>query len=88
MKKNIIAIISLVFLLFTADSCREDQDSLSDYYTSRQLADSSYTEQFKLIWTFIDQNYCFWDYESNYGFNWDEVYKNYLPRFEELDKKK
>ena len=71
----------------TIESCREDSEYLSDYYAGRQLSDSSYTEQFKLIWNFLDHNYNLWDYESSYGINWDQIYEEYLPKVEELDRR-
>lgn len=86
MKNYIFVTICFVFLLFAADSCREKTEDMSNYYTNKlQLSKESYTEQFKLIWTYLDQNYTLWDYESSYGLNWDQIYEEYLPKFKELD---
>lgn len=45
---------------------------------------NSLTEQFDIIWNGINQNYVFWEIDPT---DWDAVYTQYRPRFEELYKK-
>ncbi len=35
----------------------------------------------------MDFNYPHWDYEASNGVDWDDIYAEYLPKFEELDKR-
>ena len=35
----------------------------------------------------LNTNYQLWDYEAQFGLNWDDVYDKYLPQFEELDRR-
>lgn len=83
------AIVSSMMLL----SCREESDTLSSYsYTEQDTsnfdeASSSFEEQFKAIWTAMNCNYPIWDYEEEHGVDWDQVYRDYLPRFRVLDER-
>ena len=38
------------------------------------------------MWNGLNQYYALWDYEDEYGLDWDAVYDEYLPQFEALDK--
>lgn len=89
MKKNIIAITSimLMFQWLILGSCREDSQYLSSYFETLPNNDSSYAKQFKTFWTFLDFSYPHWDYETSNGVDWDAIYAEYLPKFEELDKR-
>ena len=79
----------LLILLTTA--CRQESDSLMAYDHADNLvfgnAEKSYAEKFKVMWHGMNQYYALWDYEEEQGFNWDNVYDEYLPQFEELDKR-
>jgi C-terminal processing protease CtpA/Prc len=85
-KKILLAIISILFLL-SINACRDSDDSFYDYFDNLTARDTTYVGQFKAIWSFLDCKYPMWDYEESLGLNWDEVYKKYLPKFEELDKR-
>ena len=69
--------------------CRpEGEDILSYGYNDGQAFDAakqSYAEQFKVLWTAMNCNYGIWDYEEELGVDWDQVYKEYLPKFQALD---
>ena len=52
-----------------------------------RAAGKSYAEEFKAFWLAMNENYCIWDYEEQYGLDWDAVYDTYLPQFEALDKR-
>lgn len=43
----------------------------------------SYSEVFEAFWKGMDENYMFWDIET---VNWNNMYKTFKPRFEDLDK--
>ena len=70
-------------------SCRPMGDELLSYgqndNQSYALAGKSYAGEFKALWQAMNENYCIWDYEAEYGLDWDEVYATYLPQFEALD---
>ena len=52
-----------------------------------QEANESYAGEFKLFWHAMNQNYALWDYEREFGLDWDAVYDAFLPRFEALDQR-
>lgn len=42
---------------------------------------SSPTDDFRALWTTIDQHYCFFDYkQKQYGLDWNEVRQRYAPQ--------
>ena len=81
--------ILLAVLATTVFSCREKSDEILSYgrddYQAFEPARHSYAEQFKAFWTAMNENYCIWDFEEEFGLDWDEVYETYLPQFEALD---
>lgn len=94
MKKIRFVLAGLSLLLFTAMySCREDSDSVLSYeYKPNDMsnfaeASSSFEGQFKAIWTAMSCNYPIWDYEEQFGMDWNDVYDRYLPRFHALDER-
>ena len=86
--KKILYITAIVLM---AVACRPTGDELLSYgqndYQAFYDANHSYAGEFKALWTALNENYCIWDYEAEYGLDWDEVYATYLPKFEELDKR-
>ena len=50
-------------------------------------AGSSFAGEFKTFWLAMNENYGIWDYESEFGVDWDDVYTTYLPQFEALDER-
>lgn len=86
-RKAIITVFSFLLVSLTIGSCRDSTESLTSYFDDMMNADTSYTGQFKTFWTFMDCNYPIWDYEANQGMDWDEVYQQYLPIFEQFDKR-
>ena len=91
MKHKIFSMIGAGLLLASTWSCRQDSDLLSAYDHKDNLvfaaADTSFAAKFKIIWNGMNQNYCLWDYESEYGMDWDAVYDEYYPQFAALDKR-
>lgn len=90
MKKNIITILGAALLTMTFSSCREESDKLMTYDHPDMMAfskaDTCFAEKFKILWNGLNQYYALWDYEAEYGLDWDAVYDEYLPQFEALDK--
>lgn len=84
-------IFGALLLMIAVSSCREDSDKLMTYdhldTTSFNKANESFAEKFKVAWNGLNQNYALWDYEAEFGLDWDAVYDEYLPQFEALDKK-
>ena len=91
MKKNKIMMLGVMLLMMTFSSCREETDKLMTYDHPDLMAfgnaDSCFAEKFKIMWNGLNQYYALWDYEDEYGLDWDAVYDEYLPQFEALDKK-
>ena len=91
MKHKIFSMIGAGLLLASTWSCRQDSDLLSAYDHKDNLvfaaADTSFAAKFNIIWNGMNQNYCLWDYESEYGMDWDAVYDEYYPQFAALDKR-
>lgn len=91
MKNKILTIMGAWLLMLGFSSCHEQSDTLMTYDHTDELvfgdATRSYAAQFKVLWNAMNQNYALWDYEKENGLDWDAVYNEYLPQFEELDKK-
>ena len=91
MKKNKIMMLGVMLLMMTFSSCREETDKLMTYDHPDVMAfgkaDTCFAEKFKIMWNGLNQYYALWDYEDEYGLDWDAVYDEYLPQFEALDKK-
>jgi hypothetical protein len=72
-------------------SCREDSDEILSHgkwsVENFKEANSTMEGQFKVFWTAMNCNYPIWDYEAEFGVDWDAVYKEYLPVFREADRK-
>lgn len=94
MKNNISTrhyiVISLIVALCTT-ACRPKGDDLLSYGQNDDQAfydaNHSFAGEFKTFWTAMNENYGIWDYEQSLGIDWDEVYRTYLPKFEEFDKR-
>lgn len=82
--------IILCALICVLVSCREEPDNVFSYAYDDNLvygkAKNSYGEKFKVLWSALNANYALWDYEEDqFGLNWDAVYDEYLPKFQEMD---
>jgi hypothetical protein len=90
MKKYTLMILGAMLLMISVSSCREESDKLMTYDHRDAMAfdkaDTCFAEKFKILWNGLNQNYALWDYEAEYGLDWDAVYDEYLPQFEALDK--
>lgn len=88
MKHNIY-IIAIVVSALALHGCRPLGDDLLSYgqddYQAFAEAGSSFAGEFNTFWMAMNENYCIWDYEAEFGLDWDEVYDTYLPQFEALD---
>lgn len=78
-KVNIWILATLLALL---TACRDEADDVIQ--PGILEGKNTLTEQFDIIWSGINQNYVFWEVDPT---DWDAVYTQYRPRFEELDKK-
>ncbi len=90
MKKHTLMILGAMLLMICVSSCREESDKLMTYDHPDVMAfgkaDTCFAEKFKILWNGLNQYYALWDYEDEYGLDWDAVYDEYLPQFEALDK--
>ena len=84
--KHKLYLLGALLLMLTVTSCRQESDALYSYgqndYLRFQEANKSYAGEFKLFWNAMNQNYPLWDYEREFGFDWDAAYDAFLPRFE------
>ncbi|MBP5477189.1 MAG: hypothetical protein J6Y00_05835 [Paludibacteraceae bacterium] len=94
MKRNISFyhfIISSFIVALCATSCRPQSDDLLSYgqndVQAYYEANKSFAGEFKAFWMAMNENYGIWDVEESFGTDWDAVYRTYLPKFEELDKR-
>ena len=91
MKHKLFLLVALLLIL-TVTSCRQESDALYSYgqndYLRFMEADTCYAGEFKLFWNAMNQNYPLWDYEREFGFDWDAAYDEFLPRFEALDERR
>ena len=89
--KHKLFILGALLLLLTVTSCRQESDALYSYGQNDELrfqeANESYAGEFKLFWHAMNQNYALWDYEREFGFDWDAAYDAFLSRFEALDQR-
>ena len=85
--KKYLYIIAVSALALT--SCRPMGDDLLSYGQNDTqafiMAGHSFEGQFIAFWNAMNENYCIWDYEEQFGMDWDEVYNTYLPKFRALD---
>ena len=72
-------------------SCQQESDTLVSYDHADDVvfgpASKSFAEKFKVLRDGMSQNYALWDYEKEFGMDWDEHCDTMLPKFEALDKK-
>lgn len=80
MKRTLLYIIVIAAAL---SSCRPKGDVYFDPNDPMNMRYTTYAGQFEAIWKGLSTHYVFWSEDST---NWDAVYKEMLPRFEELDK--
>lgn len=87
MKNKIFFIAALGALALT--SCRQESDEVLNYayndYMAFGDAESSYAAKFDVMWKGLNTNYAMWDYEEEFGIDWDRVYDEYRPQFAALD---
>ena len=90
MRKKLIIMAGLTTMLLAG--CRQESDNVTSYAfydaIAFQKADTSFVGEFEVFWNGMNSNYALWDYELENGLDWDDVYRKYYPRFEELDKHK
>ena len=77
MKKNITILLTILLLLFSFTSCRQD---ITKVPPTEEV--TTYAELFTAWWDKMNKYYVFWDLDSP-GREWDEVYDEYYPLFEE-----
>ena len=91
MKRKLFLLVALLLML-TFTSCRQESDAIYSYgqndYLRFMEADTCYAGEFKLFWNAMNQNYPLWDYEREFGLDWDAAYDEFLPRFEALDERR
>ncbi|MGN0221627.1 MAG: S41 family peptidase [Prevotella sp.] len=82
MRHTYTAILVLAVMALTG--CRQERDELVSYSNRVNMAnaESSYGEQFKVMWYAMNTYYAAWEIED---IDWDAMYDAYYPRFVELD---
>ena len=90
MRNNIKTLLGAVLLTLAVSSCHEESDTVLSYVGQNNLsfegADKSFAGKYRVFWNALNTNYAMWDYEKECGLDWDEHYKQWLPKFEALDK--
>lgn len=61
-------------------ACREDDPAV--FNPEDELGFNSWSEVFESYWNGMNYSYAFWDIDST---DWDQVYREYKPRFEGLE---
>lgn len=91
MMKNKIMILGALMLMLSITSCHKDSDIALNYAYEDIMAFSeakeSFAGEFTVFWKAMNSTYSLWDYEKEYGLDWDEHYKVMLPKFQALDEK-
>lgn len=82
--------IILCILSLCTFSCRPQSDELysygqNDYQSMGGTVGKSFAAEFDALWLALNENYGIWDYEEEFGTDWDEIYATYRPKFEALD---
>ena len=88
--KNKIITLGVLLLTLLVTSCHSDSDVIMSYANGDALsfaeAEKSYAGKYRVFWKALNTNYALWDYEKEYGLDWDAHYAKFLPQFEALDK--
>ena len=79
MKQKLLYIAIIATLVA---GCRPKGDVYFDPNDPMNMQYTTYAEQFDAIWRGMNTHYMFWSEDST---DWDAVYKEMLPRFQELD---
>jgi hypothetical protein len=79
MKKGLLYIAMIAVMLA---GCRQKGDVYYDPNDQLNMSYATYAGQFEAIWHGLNTHYVFWSEDST---EWDLVYKEMLPRFQELD---
>ncbi len=79
MKKGLLYISMIAVMLA---GCRQKGDVYYDPNDQLNMSYTTYAGQFEAIWHGLNTYYVFWSEDST---EWDLVYKEMLPRFQELD---
>ena len=81
MKHKLLYIIILAGILM---GCRQRGDVYFDPNDPINMQYTTYAAQFEAIWRGMNTHYVFWSQDPT---DWDAIYQNMLPRFQELDSK-
>lgn len=81
--KNYYISILFLFLGSIQFSCTQDDTVIEE--PSRKALPTSYAETFRLLWDVMDKRYnYFYEEKIRNGLDWDEVYREYYPKFAKL----
>lgn len=87
--RNKIIILAALLSTLTFSACRDEADLQYNYsFNDNALfyeAQNSFAGKFRVFWSAMNSNYALWDYEKECGLDWDDVYDQFLPKFEALD---
>ena len=77
-RRGLQAVLFVVAISILLGACRKEVNTerVTSYYGK------SWSEIFEAFWNGMNTNYIFWDIEK---VDWNNMYKTYKPRFEDLD---
>ena len=79
--KRVFFLAITLFTVLFMFSCSQ----YSPVLPSEMAKTETWEDLFKALWTGLSDNYAFWDLDDANG-EWDKVYEEYLPKFQELGK--
>ena len=87
--RNKIFILGALLLTLAFSGCRDEADLQYNYSVNDNTlfaeAQYSFAGKYRVFWNAMNSNYGLWDYEKEFGLDWDEHYEQFLPKFEALD---
>ena len=87
--RNKIFILGALLLTLAFSGCRDEADLQYNYSVNDNTlfaeAQNSFAGKYRVFWNAMNSNYGLWDYEKEFGLDWDEHYEQFLPKFEALD---
>lgn len=79
-------LLTLLLSVGTLSSCVKDTDADSMYLSEYTNSDvKSYGDLFEIFWQVMSQRYCYFNEQTgDYTLDWNQIYKEYKPKFEAL----
>ncbi|MGG8495480.1 S41 family peptidase [Tenacibaculum sp. TC6] len=77
--KQLVQVFAIVFSLYTLQACREEAMEISELNRTEV---TSYSDLFNTFWDTMNNDYNYFNEQQHQ--NWDNVYKEYNPKFKNL----